>query len=64
MVVQYPKKSVFETPHLYEAYLKRLTDFSEADRDDMMITCSKGNKADFFKFGALPVGTMGLNGPI
>jgi hypothetical protein len=64
MHIQLPKKSIFEIPHLYEAYLKRLTDFTEKDRDEMTITCKKGQKGDFYKFGALPVGTLGLNGPI
>lgn len=61
-IIQYPKKAFYEVPHLYQAYLKRLTSVTQEERDDVMITCSKGKKGDFFKFGAWPVGELGLNG--
>lgn len=43
-------KTVFEDPSLYETLLKSITSFSQEDKNEALIQCSKTDMPGFFKF--------------
>jgi hypothetical protein len=51
--------NVLEDPVLYENFLTRILTESKVDRTPELLKCSKGNHAEFFKFGAIEVGYLG-----
>lgn len=51
--------NVLEDPVLYENFLTSILNHPKVDRTPELIKCAKGNKAEFFKFGAIEVGFIG-----
>lgn len=43
----------------WEKILKKLTTYTSVDTENAILECSKGNKQDFWKFAAWPVGMLG-----
>jgi len=55
-------QSLTSLPSLYEKFTNRILDFSAEDADKVMIYCSKGKKADFWRFAAVDIGILGTKG--
>lgn len=53
---------IYSSPSLYEAMTKRITSVSKEQVNQALITCSKGNYADFFKIASTKVGQVGTKG--
>lgn len=43
--------------------LERLLQYQTTSFEDKKLTCTKGNKADFYKMASMTVGILGKNGP-
>lgn len=54
--------SLMNNPVIYETMLDRLLNFDANDRDEVKLTCTKGNKADFYKLASQTIGVLGKSG--
>lgn len=55
-------KTVYEDRDLFTLFAQTLLSFTQQDKDDVLISCSKGGKPDFFKFFSTESGIVGLKG--
>lgn len=47
---------------MYDQFLNRIRSFTKEDADDVILTCGRGKRADFWKFAGYKVGIVGQEG--
>jgi len=49
-------------PVIYESMLERLLSYKTETVEDIKLTCTKGNKADFYRMASMTIGVLGKSG--